>query len=72
MTILETMNTGTAIARLAALGEHLKSSLALAAPTEEVNSHIHTFYSFSPYSPTLAASRPQEASTMARSLQRGR
>ena len=65
MTIRETMNTGTAGDRLAALGEHLKSSPALAAPTEEVNSHIHTFYSFSPYSPTLAAFRAREAGLQA-------
>jgi hypothetical protein len=30
-------------------------------PTREVNCHVHTFYSFSPYSPCAAALRAQEA-----------
>jgi hypothetical protein len=49
------LNEGGAADRLAALRGWLSSSPALPALTEEVNDHIHTCYSFSPYSPTLAA-----------------
>lgn len=44
----------------AELGAAARSAPAGPAP-REVNNHIHTWYSFSPYSPTLAAWRSAEA-----------
>ncbi len=41
-----------ALAELVRTGDHLLDAAPL---SEEVNNHVHTIYSFSPYSPTLAA-----------------
>lgn len=41
--------------RLAALREIGASVRQGVAPTDEVNNHVHTIYSFSPYSPAMAA-----------------
>ncbi len=41
-----------------ALGESVKQGVK---PTEEVNNHVHTIYSFSPYAPTLAAVKAAQA-----------
>jgi len=46
--------------RLAALRARA-ADLHAAAPREEVNCHVHTTYSFSPYSPAAAAERAREA-----------
>jgi hypothetical protein len=40
------------------LGETVKAGVAL---TEEVNNHVHSIYSFSPYSPTMIAVKAVEA-----------
>jgi hypothetical protein len=45
--------------RLAAL--RARRSVARASAGQEVNCHVHTFYSFSPYSPSAAAARAQDA-----------
>ena len=56
--LVEQLNAPTAQARLAALKElkDLTDQGVLSAPkkTDYVNNHIHTTYSFSPYSPTKA------------------
>lgn len=53
------LDAGTPYERLAALKDLLNDyengTLLKPAPTDYVNNHIHTFYSFSPYSPTSAA-----------------
>jgi hypothetical protein len=44
--------------RLSALREAVSTNaegILDVAPSEEVNNHVHTHYSFSPYSPTSAA-----------------
>jgi hypothetical protein len=52
------INAGTAGERLEALEELLKdyqnNTLTIPVKTNNVNNHIHTIYSFSPYSPTSA------------------
>lgn len=51
--------------RLAAvreLGETVRQGVA---PTDEVNNHVHTIYSFSPYSPTMAAVKAAQAGLQA-------
>lgn len=48
-------------ARLAALGEDLDVGAELPPFTRESNNHIHTIYSFSPYTPTMACLRGREA-----------
>jgi hypothetical protein len=40
------------------LGETVKTGVV---PTDEVNNHVHTVYSFSPYTPTLAAVKAAQA-----------
>jgi hypothetical protein len=49
--------------RLAALGEFVKSGGLASMPgfTGEINNHIHTIYSFSPYTPAMAALKAREA-----------
>lgn len=44
------------------LGENLKEGIA---PSEEVNNHVHTMYSFSPYYPTMVAVKAVEAGLQA-------
>ncbi len=51
---LSALNAPTAEERLAALGELLPRTRFPAADSRYVNNHIHTIYSFSPYSPTAA------------------
>lgn len=58
-TLIEALNAPEATGRLAALRELKKlyenGSLPTPVPGKDVNNHIHTTYSFSPYSPTKAA-----------------
>jgi hypothetical protein len=54
------LNAPTAPERLAALRELASSGIA-ADTGPEVNCHVHTIYSFSPYSPTAAAARARAA-----------
>lgn len=56
--IIKELNNENIIERLFALREIsklVKEGKETRVPTDEVNNHIHTFYSFSPYSPTSAA-----------------
>lgn len=39
----------------------LSSGVDAAPPTGEINNHVHTIYSFSPYTPSMAALRAREA-----------
>lgn len=52
------LNASTREARLAALARHVETDtdgIASVPFSDEVNNHVHTTYSFSPYSPTAAA-----------------
>ena len=58
---LENLNGGTPQQRLAAvsaLGESVKEGVR---QNEEVNNHVHSIYSFSPYSPTMIAVKAAQA-----------
>lgn len=58
---LEGLNGGTVEQRLAvvsALGESVKENVK---QTEEVNNHVHSSFSFSPYSPTMIAVKAAQA-----------
>jgi hypothetical protein len=57
------LNATTCEARLAALKTCPQS--AQAERSEEVNNHVHTIYSFSPYSPTMAAYLARQAGLQA-------
>jgi hypothetical protein len=50
-------------ARVAALGEFVKGGGLASMPgfSGEINNHIHTIYSFSPYTPSMAALKAREA-----------
>ena len=50
------------LAAVRGLGETAKQGVT---PTEEVNNHVHTVYSFSPYTPTLAAVKAAQAGLQA-------
>ena len=52
--ILNKLNAPTKQARLANLAEVLKTTVFPPMVTQYINNHIHTTYSFSPYSPTAA------------------
>ena len=52
--ILNKLNAPTKAERLANLAEVLKTTTFPPAVAEYINNHIHTTYSFSPYSPTAA------------------
>ncbi len=52
--ILEKLNAPTKAERLANLAEVLKTTIFPEAVPQYINNHIHTTYSFSPYSPTAA------------------
>ena len=52
--ILEKLNAPTKEARLANLSEVLKDTVFPPMVPQYINNHIHTTYSFSPYSPTAA------------------
>ena len=54
LSILSRLNAPTAEERLAALRDLLPRTRFPAADSRYVNNHIHTIYSFSPYSPTAA------------------
>lgn len=54
-TIISTLNAPTKQQRLTALREVLRSYAFPAADARYINNHIHSTYSFSPYSPTAAA-----------------
>lgn len=57
--LIEQLNADNRESRLSALKELMalydSGTLKKPVPTENVNNHIHTIYSFSPYSPTKAA-----------------
>jgi len=62
---LSALNNSSLAIRLAAvraLGETVKQGVIL---TDEVNNHVHTIYSFSPYTPTLAAVKAAQAGLQA-------
>jgi hypothetical protein len=46
---------------LRAIAARRRKSAAVSRQSQEVNCHVHTFYSFSPYSPSAAAERAQSA-----------
>lgn len=54
ITILEKLNAPTKQARLANLKVLLETADFPPAVPQYINNHIHTTYSFSPYSPTAA------------------
>ena len=54
ITILNKLNAPTKAERLANLAEVLKTTVFPEAVPQYINNHIHTTYSFSPYSPTAA------------------
>ena len=54
ISILNKLNAPTKAERLYNLAEVLKTTTFPAAVPEYINNHIHTTYSFSPYSPTAA------------------
>ena len=54
--LIKKLNGGTAETRLSALAELVKVQTEKPTPRDnDANNHIHTIYSFSPYSPTKAA-----------------
>ena len=58
MTLPEDLNASTRAARLSALRRHVEANtdgINDRPFSQEVNNHVHTTYSFSPYSPTAAA-----------------
>lgn len=62
------LNASTSVLRLEALSEVVGAGgnpFAAAPPSHEVNNHVHTIYSFSPYSPTLAAVMAKSAGLQA-------
>ena len=54
ITILNKLNAPTKAERLSNLAEVLKTTVFPEAVPQYINNHIHTTYSFSPYSPTAA------------------
>lgn len=55
-------DVGKRLAAVRELGESVKQGVT---PTDEVNNHVHTIYSFSPYTPTLAAVKAAQAGLQA-------
>ncbi|MFW6212805.1 MAG: PHP domain-containing protein, partial [Spirochaetota bacterium] len=55
MNELEQLNSEGREQRLRVLARMMNEHENLVEFTDEVNNHVHTFYSFSPYSPTAAA-----------------
>jgi hypothetical protein len=53
----DALNAADAAARLSTLAELVRSGRRGAARDRDVNNHVHTTFSFSPYSPTAAAER---------------
>ncbi len=63
--ILEKLNAGMAADRLAALADIITSEKTPPERSRQyANNHIHTFYSFSPYSPTAAVYYARAATLM--------
>ncbi len=63
--ILSRLNCGTAEDRLASLGDIISSEKEPPEKSPQfANNHIHTFYSFSPYSPTAAVYFARKATLM--------
>jgi hypothetical protein len=58
---IELLNAPTVQERLKNLNKIVLSGIPVPEPAGEVNNHVHTFYSFSPYSPTLAAYKAYQA-----------
>ncbi len=66
--LIEEMNGPEKEGRLAAarkMGELIRAGEVTRRETPEVNNHVHTIYSFSPYSPSLAAYKAWEAGLLA-------
>lgn len=66
--ILKQLEAGEQLARFEALKtvvEENVEGIRDVAPSEEVNNHVHTHYSFSPYSPTTAAYMARKSGLMA-------
>jgi len=61
MDVKERLDDTDAAARLAAARELGEAVWRDVAVTDEVNNHVHTFYSFSPYSPCRAAVKAAQA-----------
>ncbi|HAS83542.1 MAG TPA: histidinol-phosphatase [Verrucomicrobia bacterium] len=55
---LESKTVSERLATVRALGESVKAGVRV---TEEVNNHVHTIYSFSPYNPSQVAVKAAEA-----------
>jgi hypothetical protein len=62
---ITSLNDGTRDERLAALAAKVEAESERPAPLEEVNNHVHTYYSFSPYSPTAVAWKARQAGLQA-------
>lgn len=63
-TIISTLNSTEKIERLHAckeIGKAQKNQQLTRTVLQEVNNHVHTIYSFSPYSPSMAAFKAWEA-----------
>ena len=65
MNTMEDLNEGSRDERLAALSRRIAEGPTSPAPLEEVNNHVHTFYSFSPYSPSAVAYMARQAGLQA-------
>ena len=66
--LLDALNGATPESRLEALrevAELIAEGAEQTVPTIEVNNHVHTVYSFSPYSPTMVAFRAWKAGLQA-------
>ena len=63
---MKTINdpTRTPAERVSALGDYLESKPRFPEFVTESNNHVHTIYSFSPYTPAMAALKAREAGLM--------
>ncbi len=59
---LNSLNVAERLAAARELGESVKQGVT---PTDEVNNHVHTIYSFSPYTPVMAAVKAAQAGLQA-------
>jgi hypothetical protein len=62
MAELNSLNVSERLAAVRELGESVKQGVTL---TDEVNNHVHTLYSFSPYTPVMAAVKAAQAGLQA-------
>ena len=62
---ISVLNSSNVDERLAAVREWGEGARQGAVPTDEVNNHVHTIYSFSPYTPTMAAVKAAQAGLQA-------